>query len=1550
MCSQSRNERSVPPGGPATINGILYQLLWTLLRLSRLRIESRVVDEVGEINEVIVTAEPLGGGGDLVVHVRGRRSVEQLKARPDGGPWSLREIVESVIPDLYLACREKTADANFRFITEGRLGGWMKVYDFFQSLKAREKPHDDLLNGLDDTGDLPFRKGKATGTDGDESRVPFWDKESYTERSLFERIVAEVRKRSVVSDRERAEMTRAKLWDLLGEFEFVGGQRMDLVQREIDSHLLAVVDRNDAIPQLRDAMAFDLGRRATAGSAEIDVEQFFRSHGLNAIPLTDWSALRARAHGDADTYLRLHGYAADDDLRRDAAATALGAWPRPSPMLALTGESGQGKSWRAYAMAFLARPDAELVLLIDATGDADSTQARCAEGVWQGIAGHDEVIPVSRIADRIRAVLRSTISTWLLLVIDGVQDQDEANRLARLPWEEWGIRVIFTCPPQIALQIQQASLGRCVIAEVGDFSVDELQQYLSRFLGDDWPAMPEYMRNSLRRPLLAKLYRETVNDPRWQPDSEYEFFAAYWSRMADRDPFDPLRLKRIVRESLELARYPWSCRQLFDAGFDAEALQRVERSGWMRSVIDSRERKFEIAHDRLLNWAVAEALVEELRERHFTPNQLADKLQAFLKGALGMGGRFLGFVATDAIWLMLRDRALKDGVPEFVASLEGHGVQTESFYRRLATLGRPIANTLLCRLSATAGDRIKSLTIAEVLASFGAAEIQNGVREMLNSNDPLLQRAAMQVLVRVPLPETLDRLWQLHTQVVAEPARFLTEHENKFKALHHQVYEESFGALREGCRFKPDWLQAAIQRADSSTEPVHDLAYLVAAIGGTVGQELWQQVKAGLFAKVRLERQRCLASCTRQYGDKDETPWLVKQLHREDGFVGAMAMSALARIDPEVAIEHLDALPIQELSPAKSWYVDRLFATQSDALRAKLLAMMRDADNPWKIADVYQGRQHRLDVATVDFLLDDLLIRLVEVLSLPDWGSSQPLYGPMRLLAQVNTLELLERMAQRNGTPLEVSLRDFLQRIGPQSGQFADAPVRDEALEVLYRIGGEGYAEVINAFLRAESRYARLDAIQLSINRHNAETRQLLSAITESDVSWDGYPLEQNEAAKALADIGEWAPVIRFLERYGLRTFSGLTDFPRYGFRPTSDRIDGVRAKVRSLGAQCGPGPVLTLGFGGEGDVDLARGVLAEADTQSDLAHACTITLELLKDHSELSVPLLARQLEIAGHESSATIALLVNGTQAALKALSQHYGDHFEAGVAAALINVLKPTASAIDQVRQMLLTEVKEPQLSGRIAAMISRISDPTAIQQVMELHAIKERTRDEAFADEGQSWIVGEKAAAIRNLATFDPAAAILGAKTALKNPNGHDRQYYPDLLVGLQHKEALAFLVQELKSEKSNRVAGAVGRALSVLDNDSEFLQLMSSADAHERRVACLVAGWAGKSSILEAGLQERVSDEDDKVSLAAAAALDRIAVRRETRLLSGAFDAEKGEARCRLLFHCLLRLADPGDDHVPWSIEGLAIGERLSPYRITLAMRQVKELRRAAAKD
>lgn len=423
--------RSIPPGGPATINGIVYQLLWSLLRASRARVRSASKDESGNFTGVLLTLEPAGGGGDLVVTDQDEEIVEQLKARPDAGTWSLREVIEGVIPDLYIGCSNTPEKSRFRLVTEGRIGQWERVYDFFRSLKSRPCPADDPILDLDANAKLTFGGHTQSGNGN-----AFWNRDSYTEATLFERIVEEVRKRKAISEREDESTTQRNLHYLLGNFEFVGEQNALQLQQEIDSNLLPFVDHHEQIPQIRDAMLLDLARRASEGCAEIDASDFFRQYGLDSVPLTDWSSLRTNAAKQVDNFLWLRGYNADLDVRTSRAFLGIGDWPKTTPILAITGESGQGKSWRAYRMAIEARMSPQIVVTVVATGDANRSLESAAETLWHEITRHNASIPLSQIADRVNRVMGTRFQPWMLLVIDGVQEQQEALELVKRPWEQ----------------------------------------------------------------------------------------------------------------------------------------------------------------------------------------------------------------------------------------------------------------------------------------------------------------------------------------------------------------------------------------------------------------------------------------------------------------------------------------------------------------------------------------------------------------------------------------------------------------------------------------------------------------------------------------------------------------------------------------------------------------------------------------------------------------------------------------------------------------------------------------------------------------------------------------------------------------------------------------------------------------------------------------------------------------------------------------------------------------------------------------------------------
>jgi hypothetical protein len=335
----------LPPGGPSTINGVLYQMLWTLLRTTQLHASGCISDEqTGQITQTTLRLEPRGGG-DLQEIGASSRVVQQLKAKSGEGTWSLTEVVKSVLPDLYLAVDLVKFDTAYEFVTEGRMGRWEEVYNFFQSLSRRVCPDDDPLSGLDDTKTLKLGITTKRSRQANVTDEAFWPEESYTERRLFERIVQEVRKRKEV-EKEPIETTRRKLWHLLGHFRFVGEQTMKLLQQKVDRYLLQLVDYDYEVPEKRDALLIGLARLATQGSADIDNSTtFLAQHGLVSTPFSAWTVLRERSRIHLDKELKRLGYNAAEDVRLTRARDVASKWGGSKPMLVVSGSSGQGKSW-----------------------------------------------------------------------------------------------------------------------------------------------------------------------------------------------------------------------------------------------------------------------------------------------------------------------------------------------------------------------------------------------------------------------------------------------------------------------------------------------------------------------------------------------------------------------------------------------------------------------------------------------------------------------------------------------------------------------------------------------------------------------------------------------------------------------------------------------------------------------------------------------------------------------------------------------------------------------------------------------------------------------------------------------------------------------------------------------------------------------------------------------------------------------------------------------------------------------------------------------------
>jgi hypothetical protein len=179
------------PGGSATINGVLYQVLGTLGRAVELSLIATLAD--GDIASATILIEPRGGGGDLQVQGQDAVIVEQWKTRSGGKTWSLREVVHEVLPDLYRAAGPNVRA--YRFVTDGRVPAWPLLRVALAELKVLG--NTPKVEALDDTNALTLSPAHTP-----------------TLRGFFLEVVAALK-----SSEEASVDAQAKTWHLLSRLE-----------------------------------------------------------------------------------------------------------------------------------------------------------------------------------------------------------------------------------------------------------------------------------------------------------------------------------------------------------------------------------------------------------------------------------------------------------------------------------------------------------------------------------------------------------------------------------------------------------------------------------------------------------------------------------------------------------------------------------------------------------------------------------------------------------------------------------------------------------------------------------------------------------------------------------------------------------------------------------------------------------------------------------------------------------------------------------------------------------------------------------------------------------------------------------------------------------------------------------------------------------------------------------------------------------------------------------------------------------------------------------
>ena len=184
-------------GGAANINGILYQLLWCVLRtLEITHLESPVIENSNKLVKCRLILEP--HGGDVQELAKNKRRVIQLKSCSPQKTWSLRDIIVDILPDLYRAIDLSKENSTYEFVNEGKMGRWSNVYQFFKRLRKQPCLSDNIIT---------FSRGKQT-EDG------FWNLDTYSEIELINHVVAYLRTTTAVNPDEPEVITKQKVIEI----------------------------------------------------------------------------------------------------------------------------------------------------------------------------------------------------------------------------------------------------------------------------------------------------------------------------------------------------------------------------------------------------------------------------------------------------------------------------------------------------------------------------------------------------------------------------------------------------------------------------------------------------------------------------------------------------------------------------------------------------------------------------------------------------------------------------------------------------------------------------------------------------------------------------------------------------------------------------------------------------------------------------------------------------------------------------------------------------------------------------------------------------------------------------------------------------------------------------------------------------------------------------------------------------------------------------------------------------------------------------------------
>ncbi|KKL65712.1 hypothetical protein LCGC14_2152240, partial [marine sediment metagenome] len=635
----------------------------------------------------------------------------------------------------------------------------------------------------------------------------------------------------------------------------------------------------------------------------------------------------------------------------------------------VSGESGQGKTWRlARAASDSSKSEALVVWVPASRGTADVAEYAARE-IWNHGLERDAQLTLERVAARRERSNPDITTPWAIVCVDDVRSPDEAQFLYNLDWRRWGMSLVMSTSPDVARSL--ALQGRCLSLPVKDFDHLELRAYLER-RGLSWVKIAHDVRELIRRPILAKIYVDIAQgDPGFNPRTEYDLLDATWDRTSDPTNIGLVRaLAGTIHEAD--AGYPWPTEYVLKLGVSADAICRLTKQGWIRDVGDG---QIAMSHPRFLCWAYAKFLVAQFASGQLSVDKLGEAIGHCQARPTASRPLQLGYVPMDALWLLLKPGATtaqQNDLWKLISALErfgGMGHEDEGLYQHLlASLGERAVPLLIERTRQSGEDKHNAIperaSDALLIISRDYPEaVAEVAKSCLDHNHRAMTELGLRLAVTFPESVNPDRVWETYrSHIVCQKA----------DGSDYLKQELAAAAFRSVAEHSPDWFRNKLNDGDEEDSCFASLVYALGNLGeNSDAQQIWSETKEHLFQAIPPNKRRCLIGCIASFADIGEYQRLEEWSASDEELVGSTSAWALAYRVPNRALQVLVNVPVKQLLGTTSSIGRALLAVIPGETCEEIERLLQERPNDARLyVDFFSGHGDRLNATTVSVLLD----------------------------------------------------------------------------------------------------------------------------------------------------------------------------------------------------------------------------------------------------------------------------------------------------------------------------------------------------------------------------------------------------------------------------------------------------------------------------------------------------------------------------------------------------------------------------------------------------